>query len=130
MLNVFVYGTLRKGQIRHEVLKGSLFIGYGLLKGYDMYSLGNFPAIVKGNGIVYGEVYSINEETLKILDYIEGVDYELYKRELQTIELESGEVIEAFVYVFSGNLSGATYIREGDWLKAFKKEKDKNERKI
>lgn len=129
MVNVFVYGTLRKGQIRHGVLKGSLFIGYGFLKGYDMYNLGSFPAIVKGSGVVYGEVYSTNEETLKTLDYIEGVDCGLYKRELKTIELESGEVIEAFVYVFSRSLSGAARIKDGDWLKVFEKERGENERK-
>ena len=62
---IFVYGTLRYGHERHNVLENARFVGYGFIKGFKLYDLGPYPAIAKGNGTVYGEVYEISPETLK-----------------------------------------------------------------
>lgn len=118
---IFVYGTLRKGQLRHDVLEESKFIGYGKLKGYNMYCLGGFPGIIEGSGTVFGEVYQVERRILDKIDFIEGVDYGFYIRKSVTVELESDEKIKAFTYIFNRPVKQTELIPEGDWVKFFEK---------
>lgn len=116
---LFVYGTLRKGQIRHIELQNSQFIGYGTLEGYDMYSIGSFPTIVPGKGKVFGEVYSVDRKLLHKIDYIECVDYGVYVRRIVKVTLENNTKINAYVYIFNKPLKDAILIQHGDWIKFF-----------
>jgi gamma-glutamylaminecyclotransferase len=72
---VFVYGSLKKGYFNHSILKDSEFICKAITmdSGYDMVSLGSFPAMVN-NGCydIHGEVYSVNNNTLNYLDALES----------------------------------------------------------
>lgn len=70
---VFVYGTLKKGFGNHGVLNpGSQFICKDRIRGWDMYSLGGFPAITEGTGEISGELYSVDEKVLARCDILEG----------------------------------------------------------
>lgn len=71
-MKVFVYGTLKKGFGNHVLLSESQCLGPDSLKNYSMFSLGYFPAIRKGEGTVYGEVYEVTPEQLQRLDRLEG----------------------------------------------------------
>lgn len=95
MVNVFVYGTLKKGFGLNYLLDSSKFIGEAKLEGYEMYSLVSFaPFIVKGDGKVYGEVYEISEDLLKKLDKFEA----RYNRKEVEVEI-LGEKMKVYVYI-------------------------------
>lgn len=80
---VFVYGSLKKGFHNHKVLKDSTFIGIGTTKEkYDMISYNSFPAVISnGEYHIKGEIYYVDDETLKDLDRLEG-NGTFYKRKI------------------------------------------------
>lgn len=129
---VFVYGTLKKGFSNHErFLKGKEKISDAVLHGYNMYSLGRFPGIVVGKGNVYGEVYEVNQETLRRLDALEGymsgannMAYNMYVRKEDKAFLLNGHTNEysglfagVFVYIYNhpDRLGSGTFIYSGVW---------------
>lgn len=118
--NVFVYGTLRAGNSRDSVLKESEKIpGIFKLDGFRMVSLRAFPAIVPGESTIVGEVYTVNDKTLRLLDAIEGTSHGLYTRETVSVSSEDGtETVKAFVYVGGKRIQTHDYptIESGDWM--------------
>lgn len=83
-MKVFVYGTLKRGFGLNGYLSKSKFLGECVINGFDMHTLRHFPAITQGKGKVHGEVYEVDEETLKLLDYIEGVPTLYIREEINT----------------------------------------------
>ena len=82
---VFVYGTLKSGFSRNNILaqRGSKFVKLGHIEGWMMRHLGEFPSIYPSpNGYerVYGEVWECPEKCIELLDRIEGVSNGFYKR--------------------------------------------------
>lgn len=70
---IFVYGTLKKGFSNHRVMGESTLLGEATITGFDMLSLGGFPALVKGKSEIKGEVYEVNQEnTLRGIYRLEG----------------------------------------------------------
>lgn len=57
---VVVYGSLKKGFYNHRVMDNSLLLGEVIVPNFEMYSMGSFPAIIKGDGEILGEVYEVN----------------------------------------------------------------------
>ena len=118
-MKVFVYGTLKVGgkfsvyvdKMREDVVPHTLH-------GYEMYSVsGMYPAIKEGDGAIYGEIHTLNEKALPILDRIEGYnannkESSLYLRE--TIFVDGEEV---YVYIFNDKkyLDGCEKVVEGVW---------------
>jgi len=76
--NVFVYGTLKKGNSRRGLNRwnvGATFIGDAVTADakFDLYDLGAFPAVgLNGENHISGEVWSVDDATLEDLDRIEG----------------------------------------------------------
>ncbi len=81
--HVFVYGTLRKGEIRDINLlrPAPVWVGEGRVKGL-LYDLAAYPGIVlqdegsesaESSKEVFGEVYAISAELEQMLDEIEEV---------------------------------------------------------
>ena len=81
--NVFVYGTLMKGEPNHKFLEDSRFLGVSAIKGYEMYNVGWYPAIIPGEGTVPGELYEVPEWEMKYIDGLEG-EGSLYIRKCET----------------------------------------------
>jgi gamma-glutamylaminecyclotransferase len=81
---VFVYGTLKKGFHNHDIIMDDTthFLGKAYTAPeYDMVSLGGFPGVLKdGKYRIEGEVYRVNETTLRMLDRLER-NGQLYSRE-------------------------------------------------
>jgi len=97
---VFVYGTLMKGQTNHHYLNDSCEVGQGVLSGYQMYHLGDYPGIVPDSaGQVKGEVYAVSQETLHQLDLLEDEGDE-YRRVTAKVMLNDQWLEDVWVYVY------------------------------
>lgn len=120
---IAVYGTLRRGQSRNNVMdQYSDFIGMGTVKA-RMYSLTAYPAIfLDDTAEVLVELYEAKEDTLerfiRQLDAIEGHPF-LYTRVVLPVNTEFGEY-QAIVYVAGPHIEqtkdSLPEIQTGDWL--------------
>ena len=84
MTRVFVYGTLKRGGSNHSFLAAQSFLGaVRTAPGYILYSLGDYPGMVRmaddTTGVV-GELWAVDDAGLKQLDLLEGVAEGLYER--------------------------------------------------
>lgn len=129
MTHVFIYGTLKKGQPNYhnmlDTTKGSAkYLGQArTMDKYPLVIAGkyNIPFLlnVPGEGQrVQGEIYSVDDQMLKYLDWFEGCP-QMYQRTRVLLEVEEwvgegegtsqvGSATDAFVY------STTTYMPE--WL--------------
>ncbi|WP_078380078.1 gamma-glutamylcyclotransferase family protein [Sutcliffiella halmapala] len=118
---VFVYGTLRRHERNHFLLKKAKNIAKQCWSTGILYDTGcDYPVMTPHNSRrVYGELYEVNQAQLKSLDFLEGYTgnerTNNYDRILQTVYTDK-ETVEALVYVQSttkiGNLNEIKY---GDW---------------
>jgi gamma-glutamylcyclotransferase (GGCT)/AIG2-like uncharacterized protein YtfP len=77
---VFVYGTLKRGQVNHHCLAQARWLGDAELPGLVLHDLGPFPMAVPGDGCIRGELYGVDAEALARLDRLEGCP-RLYERQ-------------------------------------------------
>lgn len=69
---VLCYGTLKMGFGNHYLLGDSTYLGPAETNA-TMYSMGGFPAIILGgDSTIKGEVYEVDDTTLRHLDSLEG----------------------------------------------------------
>lgn len=118
---VFVYGTLREGDIRFGVdTLVELLHPEAHLEGFQLIHLGGFPGIVPGEGRVRGEVHLYT--TFDQLDAIEGhiernPESSLFRRTEVTVKLPLGRELQASTYVYNGRPGrGSHVIASGDWF--------------
>jgi len=114
---VFVYGTLMRGQINHELLAGAEFVGEGVTskafgfyagpdRGADADELPQIPYAYEqpasGDAAVQvqGEVWAVDAATLAELDKLEGHP-DWYQRKSVRV-LISEKDIETFMYIILG----------------------------
>ena len=102
-MRIFVYGTLLPGLRLHEALQGAKRIDHGFIEDAAMFDLGQYPGLVSGQGNVHGEIFEVGEQTLKLLDRIEGYfpdhpDHSLFLRLPVTVWGMSGDVFDAEAY--------------------------------
>ena len=109
---IFVYGTLKKGERAHSYLEKAYYIGEGEIEGFCLYDLGEYPGIKRCNGKVKGEVYLVDENTLKILDEYEGKDY---KRIEVEVKMKNGRKIKAWCYEYLGEVKEENRILNDQW---------------
>jgi gamma-glutamylcyclotransferase (GGCT)/AIG2-like uncharacterized protein YtfP len=110
---LFVYGTLRRGQLRHRYLGESRYLGAVRTEsGYTLYHLGEYPGLKVGDGIVEGELYEVPETQLAVLDAVEGAP-DLFHR--GPVVLEDGQEVVAYFYVPA--VRGERRILRGVWSK-------------
>lgn len=129
--SVFVYGTLRKGECRadvidrHDPFEGGKGVVHGSVAG-RLVDLGEYPGLLVGEDRtkrVHGEVYTFADldEVFGDLDAIEGFNgYDgedgEYRRCIVRVDLDARERI-CWTYVFCGDASGKPVIESGDWLR-------------
>ena len=111
MVKMFVYGTLLSGQGNNRFLTGSNLLGESSVKGFNMVSLGAFPACIPsdGDGVVFGEVWEVDKDTLSNIDRLEGHPH-FYHREV--VQTDFGD---AYMYIQDGRDKGDP-IPGGSWL--------------
>lgn len=107
---LFVYGSLLSSNSHHHLLEGSNFIGRAILENYGLYKIAWYPGIVPKEGSkVLGEVYEIDENTLKKIDEFEE-EGSLYKREKVKVILKNKKELEVWTYVYSREVEEDNYI--------------------
>lgn len=115
---VFVYGTLRKHERNHYLLKDSNLISEQAWTYGELFDTGNgYPMLKKSSTHkVFGELYEVNQKQLVSLDELEGYKVNrkdnLYEREIQTIYTDNGE---CSAYLYMSERSCVTAIASGDW---------------
>jgi len=108
---VFVYGTLRRGEVNHFLLDGAEWLGaHRTAPCFTLYLVGAYPgAVLGGATAIQGEVYAVDGTGLRRLDRLE--DYpSLYDRRL--IPSPHGR---AWIYLYRGRLNDRPVIHGGDW---------------
>jgi gamma-glutamylaminecyclotransferase len=101
---VFVYGTLKRGGSNHHFLAGHAFVGKAhTVPGYTLYNLDGFPGMVpcaddaEGVG---GEVWTVDDGCLAVLDELEGTTEGLYRREAVALKGSfANQTVEAYLYL-------------------------------
>ncbi|GLU31652.1 gamma-glutamylcyclotransferase family protein [Trinickia caryophylli] len=134
MRHVFVYGTLREGEIndiglaaaRHAIPAPRL-IGAAFVNG-RLYDFGRYPGLVPdaGAGAVRGDIYEIEDALVPVLDEIEevypGVDGLFKSREIE-VGVAGRRLSCLFYPVGPESVAGLARIDEGDWV-AYRRERD------
>lgn len=124
---VFVYGTLMRGECRHQSLQGDAEVhctGPARTSG-RLLDLGDFPGLipaVQQGEQVLGEYYQVADvgRTLGILDEIEefrgyGVPGSLYTRVLTRVDVGAGVLQMAWTYHLAEIPYTASVIQSGSW---------------
>ena len=121
---IFVYGTL-KGSLPKNMLVGS-----GKIKG-RLFDLGFYPgAIESDDGIIQGEIYSVDEKTLHQFDGYEGYKNNdpfnsLFYRKVVTATTYDCKEVSVHVYFYNihgelGHLiESKKEILSGNWTSQF-----------
>ncbi|MGA7776725.1 MAG: gamma-glutamylcyclotransferase family protein [Paraburkholderia sp.] len=127
MQKVFVYGTLRAGEIndigeaaaRHDIAEPRL-LGTITVRGH-LYDFGAYPGLILDDAgtPVQGEVYEIAAELIAVLDEIEeiypGVEGLFVASEV-IVQLDGAATACRFYPVAKNAVKGLAEIRSGDWV--------------
>jgi len=139
ILPFFAYGTLIPDQPNYYLWEKSIINKEaGFIKNYQLFDMGHYPMIVesKGNN-VEGILIEIKEEDYenitKIIDNLEGYEPEkhgnsAYTREIRQIDLENGDVRDAWIYIGSEDyIKKENIVKGGNWVKHIKLKKQNQE---
>ncbi|MFV0445549.1 MAG: gamma-glutamylcyclotransferase [Planctomycetaceae bacterium] len=102
---VFVYGTLKRGDIRAGALLHQVFLGTAHTEPmYRLRDCGEYPGLiaVPAAGLsIEGEVYDVTPECLRRLDEVEGVAEQLYARRPVSLRPPyADQSVEAYFYLW------------------------------
>ncbi|MCO6450138.1 MAG: gamma-glutamylcyclotransferase [Caldilineales bacterium] len=122
--SVFVYGTLRPPgpatppeDTRFFPLVASAIRSQSAatLSDADLYDLGAYPGARPGEGVIYGDLLSVDPAALAEFDRIEGHP-NFFRRDRVRVQNADGE-IEAWIYwAPAGLVDGRARIEGGDWF--------------
>lgn len=114
------YGSLRRGMENHDVYKsGLLYLFSARLKGYRLYSKGQYPcAVMTGdNGAVTVEVFETGSEKVAADIHQLEIDEGYYLDEVMINEVAT----RIYLYKQPGNYQEVT---GGDWVTFFRQRRD------
>lgn len=123
---LFVYGTLRKEcetGAHKEYLGNADFVSPAKIRGH-LFMVDYYPGLVlsETEHWAIGEIYLLeNESQLHDLDVYEGCAKKSpqpheYERRMTEVVLYSGEILQAWVYVYQQNTRDLDRINSGDFL--------------
>lgn len=122
LVNVFVYGTLRKYGSNHDVIKNFILNSQKYHIQGTLYNVGMYPALVleSTEQLVTGELITIPEHAMARLDRLEGFfgygdRHNLYDR----VWYKDGGENSFYVYTWSKEKvreKKLKLIDEGDWI--------------
>jgi gamma-glutamylcyclotransferase (GGCT)/AIG2-like uncharacterized protein YtfP len=126
---LFSYGTLQPGLAPAEierVVRRFRLVGRAYIHGL-LYDFGEYPGAVMGGTEekVWGLVMALPDDpdVLRRLDEYEeydpsNIEGSQYIRRTCTAALDSGEAVESWVYFYNRDVSSATLISSGEFLKS------------
>ena len=99
MTRLFIYGTLKRGQVNHHLLETETFLGPARTQpNYRLLNLGWYPglAAVESSGqSITGEVWKVSPQCLRDLDAYEGDEYS--REPITLLDLVSDIPIETYL---------------------------------
>lgn len=100
---LFVYGSLKRGEINHALLLRQRFIAPARTTGgYRLYELDGYPGMVHNGDpqeFVTGELWAVSADCVQQLDPFEGTDVGLYRRERVPLSApHQHTAAEAYIY--------------------------------
>lgn len=121
---LFAYGTLRRGARKDRIELvggGARLVGSATVPG-RLYDLGDYPGMLEAarpDDRVSGDLFELNEveATLRRLDDYEDCGPGGFRRLLWSVRLDSGEELEAWLYLYQGTVSERQRIPSGDYLR-------------
>jgi len=122
---LFVYGTLRKnakGKSKRLLMRHAQYLGEGRIRA-RLYRVSWYPAAVAldeteaQQAFVIGDVFRLYEskQTLKQLDDYEDVPV-LYERRIVKVQMNTGETLDAWAYLYKQSVKALSEIKSGDFL--------------
>ena len=124
---LFAYGTLQPGLAPTKIARVAAKlrpVGGGFVRGV-LYDLGGYPGAVadpNAKGRILGTVMELpeDENVLARLDAYEGFDPQApetseYIRELQVVELMTGDPVECWFYRYNREPRDADKVESGAW---------------
>ena len=121
---LFVYGTLKSGQFNSPLLAPyARSVEPARIRG-ELYDVGLFPALVEGDGMVWGELVRLAAgglaAALPVLDRLE--DYRpddpagsMYLRRIVEVTTAGGATEHAHTYFYNRDHHGLAPVPSGDW---------------
>lgn len=116
MKYILVFGSLRLNSKRgynFNRFRGQEYIKDIELKGYEMYSLTNYPAICEGKNNIKCELHSVEDNSAKMIERMElGAGY---SPKTVTVDL-NGEKVDATIYTWpKERLKQYPKVESGNW---------------
>ena len=114
-LEVFVYGSLMRGQANHAVLAGARFVEECVTDpSYTLLDLGAYPGLVEGGTTaVHGEVFEVVAAGLRSLDRFEGVPHLYVRGEVRLSGRET--TVSGYLLAPAVAARGGAEVPGGDW---------------
>ena len=99
MIRLFIYGTLKRGQVNHHLLASEMFLGEAHTEPYyRLLDLGWYPGLARveqrGRSIS-GELWEVSPQRLQELDAYEGDEYA--RRAVALLDHDFNTVTETYV---------------------------------
>ena len=113
---IWVYGSLRKGEYNNYLLKNSKYIGKGIVKGFKMYSLGSYPFVYQTNNkddTIVVEGYKID---IEIYDLIEKMEKSSGYTKVDVAILINGVETLGKIYKIDDPIRYYDKVVSGDWV--------------
>ena len=122
-IDLFVYGTLRKGLRLHHHLRGAVYTHDARTRG-RLYDIGTYPGLLIDSSAdwVTGEVFEVDEQLVSLLDQVEGykpdssVHSEYLRREISVYNFHHKE-LKVTTYIYNRPVLGLSLIGSGDYKK-------------
>jgi gamma-glutamylcyclotransferase (GGCT)/AIG2-like uncharacterized protein YtfP len=101
---VFVYGTLKHDHHNNHYLNKAVYIGQYILQDFKLVTGYGLPAVLPSKGdFVRGEVYKIDNEILKKLDFLESNGtYYVRMNAFARLDVDNDSLQDRAVIVYSG----------------------------
>jgi gamma-glutamylcyclotransferase (GGCT)/AIG2-like uncharacterized protein YtfP len=116
LFNIFAHGTIRKGGRNSGLISGATFLGLAeTVEDYALFTMKNKCVVTRRPASkIKGEVYSVTEEMLTLIDRFEGHP-RINKREPVNVKLEDGTTVEAWLYFHIQPLRQSVLIEAGEF---------------
>lgn len=109
--HIITYGSLRKGQYNFNYFPSLKHVKTTTIKGYDLYSLGAYPGVKKGDGTLVVDLLEVHDD--RDFSNIRGMEV---GANYTPIELEIDGIKGEF-YLYNGYVDPSRKVESGDWAK-------------